>query len=151
MADPQQTEIKRPLLTINTLVEREYVRIDGEPYELHSYETLPRYDMATLSILGKEMTPLIGKFQDGTLTDEDELKRFDDLLATFCRKVLMAPAAVHAKLQLPHRLNIVLTFMALSLPSLQHAREPLVGASRSKTSKRRPASRASTAARRKAG
>jgi hypothetical protein len=147
-----QTPTKKPLLSINTLVEREFIRIDGEAYELHSYETMPRYAIAVCAQLGKEIQPLLHRYQDGELRDGEDQKRFEDLLGSFCRTVVLAPSDVLAKLQIPHRLNIVLAFMALSLPGLRDARaESAGGANRSTTSKRRRASRGSTAARRARG
>jgi hypothetical protein len=146
-----QTATRQALLSINTLVEREFIRIDGQSYDLRSVDDLSILDYRRLAKMGEQLKPLMQAYEDDTLTPE-QATDFDDRLDRLCRAVLEAPSDVFSKLQTVHRLNIALAFMGLSLPRLRQARAAQLEAMPpSKTPSSRRGSRGSTAARRKRG
>ncbi len=141
--------IKQPLLNLDTLIEREFIMVDGARHELRNLDEL---DVVTHRRLLNESKRL-AVLDPVKHRSDDEEAAYDDALDTITRILLIAPADVHAKLQRGHRSAILLAFMQLSMPSLAQARATMQEATATTpTGVRRPrASRASTAGRRKAG
>lgn len=141
-----------PILNIDTLITRQTVTIDGVAYELRTDKELTIFALARLERAAQR----IEQIEDATAEPTpDQAAEYDLLLRQVVELILIAPAAVHAKLLTAHREAIMWTFIRLSRPSLvpTRARRPpetptptLATASSSARG-----SRASSAGRRKAG
>lgn len=141
----------RPLLDLTTLLQRETIRIDGIVYDLRNSNELTIFDLARLQRTADRVQQLDGLAEPTA----DELAEYARLLDRAVRIILDAPEAVHAKLRTAQREAIVWTFIGLSQPSLGLTRAPATETAVTAPAKTaRPSargSRASTAARRKAG
>ena len=98
MADPKASP-EVPLLDLDTLLHRPTVRIDGVSYELRTEDEMSIVESHEVTQQGKRLDKLLGQ---ETLSDPDK-KTLVALLDTLCRRVLLAPDDVHAKLRDPQR------------------------------------------------
>jgi hypothetical protein len=111
MADQVLLTDRPPLLDLATLITRPVVRIDGALYELRSPDEVSVLEYARLTALGAKADAL-EMLEDPTEAQEAEYAR---LMDTICRKVLLAPDEVHAKLTSDQRGAVALTFTRLRL------------------------------------
>jgi hypothetical protein len=138
---------KTPVLNLDTLIVREHITIDGQPYELRNADEFSVVDAHRLGRKGVRLDQLMTSAE---LTPDEEME-LAGLLDALCKSVLDAPEAVHKTLRDAQRSAIFQAFTELSLPLSPQTRAhprattPVIGA--------RPplASRGSTGARRKAG
>jgi len=140
-----------PVLDLTTLLHRETVRIDGVRYDLKNDKELSIFDLARLERTAARIQAIDG----AEATSPEQRADYDRLLEVAVRLVLVAPDAVHAALKTAHREAILWTFIRLSRPSLAPTRETRTETPTrpiAKTASRSArGSRASTAARRRAG
>lgn len=101
----------RQLLNIDTLVERDYVTIDGQPYELRNPGELTLLEQARLGRRGEEMEALRQAMSERGPSD-DEIARVTAVLEEMVRLVLLAPPEVIERLQEPHKHAIIGAFTA---------------------------------------
>ncbi len=113
--EPAEKGRRKPLLDLNTLIERETVVIDGETYEITSPSELSIIDHHRLGRQGSRLEVLLQK-EDASVQELDETK---DLLATLCRCVLRAPDEVHEKLTDTHRLQLAQAFTELLMATVR--------------------------------
>lgn len=98
------------LLNLNTLIDREFILIDGERFELANQGELSVLDWQRVAKKGAQVQALMGRLED--LTD-DEAKNVADLLEGLCKIILRAPPEVHEKLMPAHKLLVVQAFNLL--------------------------------------
>jgi len=96
-------------LDLDTLANRPIVKIDGVAYPLRATED---FSILEWHRHGKEVTRFAELMNQADLTDA-EGQELSILLASYCQRVLNAPADVHAKLTDGHRLRIVTVFSQL--------------------------------------
>jgi hypothetical protein len=99
-----------PVLTLDSLIDRPVVVINGSEYELMTRGGLPPLDVARLAKYSRRVEALIEKSQTEDLkaTEEKELEVLPDKI---CRLILMAPDAVQKKLTDKQRMDITATFL----------------------------------------
>jgi hypothetical protein len=139
-----------PVLNLNTLIERAFLTIDGDRYELLNASELSVFDYKRFEHQTKRLLT-IEALNDVTEADEQDYTAGLDAIT---RRILLAPDAVHAKLTTLHRAAILQAFITLSLPSHTPPRANANVTTSSATptgAKPRRGSRASTAEHRKAG
>jgi len=98
-----------PLLTLDTLVERRTIKINGVAYPLKTVEEVPLLEYHRLAIKEGEIKELFGK-KDLTL---DELGTLASGIDDVCRSVLVAPDEVHRALHEAHKMQIIQVFTQL--------------------------------------
>ncbi|WP_048648946.1 hypothetical protein [Nitratireductor soli] len=98
----------KPILDLNTLIERPTIRIDGMTYELRSPDELSVLDSHFFTVKGKEIERLAG--EDGK--DEELAAVIDEVVP---RMVVDLPAEVFISLPGAARLAIVDVFTGLLL------------------------------------
>jgi hypothetical protein len=111
---------REPILALDTLVERRTVRIDGVEHELMNVGEL---SLLTYHQIGKDSARIDELRSVSDLTD-DQVIEFAGLLDKLCRRLLLAPDEVHARLTDPHRLAVVHAFSSLQR---EQAQAPLAG------------------------
>lgn len=109
--DTTPTEKQKPLLDLDTLLERPLIKIDGVSYELITPDEFTVVEHRRLFKLGQRVEAIEAK-DDPTEADCEE---HDKLLTAICQKVLVAPADLIASLSLAQRAAIVLAFSQLRL------------------------------------
>ena len=87
---------------------RSLVRIDGADYELLNPGELSRSDSRELAEIGRRLDVLM--LDQGS---EEQAAAVTAAIDTFCRRVLRAPAEVHARLSDTQRLEITQAFTNL--------------------------------------
>jgi len=102
MADTQ------PLLDLTTLVERPFIRIDGEKYDLVTAGEMSPLDFHRLMRRIQEIQAV-----DPSTAGEPELVRVAKLWDELCRSVLLAPDDIHVRLKDHHRTAILRAFTEL--------------------------------------
>jgi hypothetical protein len=105
---------KTPLLDLDTFVERDPVRIDGETYELKGPGDLSWLQAHRLRRLGARVQAIL----DTDEPSEEELQALDELTLEMLREVLVdLPEEV--ALRMPHgqRWQVLLVFTARSMPA----------------------------------
>ena len=112
MADNAQ-----PLLDLTTLVERPFIRIDGQRYDLVDARELSPLDFHRLMRKLGEIQAI-----DPTTADEAELTRLAKLWDELCRSILIAPDEIHARLKDHHRTAIIRAFTQLQHEAAARAR-----------------------------
>jgi hypothetical protein len=101
----------KPILSISTLVEpRDFVTIDGTPYELRRPGELTLLEQLRLGRRGQELEALKVSLDTGDPGEED-IQTLLALLDEMCRLVLLAPAEIHARLSDAQKQAIVQAFM----------------------------------------
>ena len=111
------TSTAPPVLSLNTIVEVLTVEIDGQRYQLHHPDALPLFARIALEAQERQMMPLLTLLDP---TPDQEQARSKGLDA-MCRRILDAPADVHAKLTDVHRMLIYEVFIKLPRSSRQTA------------------------------
>jgi len=110
MAETQDKDHKpQPVLSLDTLVERRFITINGTPYTLVNDGELSILDYHRLGKRAAKVEALWGRVE---LTDE-EVTELTEALDWLCRLVLDAPPEVHDKLLDQHRLQVVMAFTNL--------------------------------------
>ena len=94
------------VLEISTITQRCSVKIDGQSYEIVSMDELSVVDYHRLGRKGLRIDFLMGKAD----ASDEELAEVRAILDDLCRRVVLAPDEVHAKLSDGHRLNLVRAF-----------------------------------------
>lgn len=102
-----------PILNLDSLVDRQTVRIDAQEYELLTVDLLPPLDAHRLSRCANRIGVLMAQ-ADLTEAEEAEL---DDLPKRMCRLLLVAPDEVQQRLTQRHRMAIVATFLTPPQPT----------------------------------
>lgn len=138
-----------PLLKLDTLVQRDYLTIDGEPYDLRNAEELSLFDRERIIHYSTRMRWIEQKAER---TNDDDVE-YGGLVQKVVAMIVDAPASVLDRLERPHREAICLTFIGLLLARLDltRAKAPETPAGRRTGAKSRRGSRGSTAARRRTG
>lgn len=110
MATTNGSTLKKPLLSLDTLTDRDQVAIDGTSYDLLKPEQLSLVSY-------NRIAPILTRFQAlmemKTLTD-GESEELAQILDRVCRECLQAPPEVQARLTDEQRLQIVVAFAGLS-------------------------------------
>jgi hypothetical protein len=107
--------VKRSRLEISDVIEREFVTIFGEPYDLVARDDLSANDIQAIQRRGRRLEELIQAPHELADAEQQELA---GLLDSIVRKVLIAPDAIHTRLKDMHRLQIVRVFSTLLQASL---------------------------------
>lgn len=115
MAEKKKKGRRKPLLNLDTLIERATVVIDGESHEITSPSELSIIDHHRLGRQGSRLEVLLQK-DDASVQELDETK---ELLDTLCRSVLRAPDEVHEKLTDTHRLQLAQAFTELLMATVR--------------------------------
>lgn len=115
MADPTTTRPPIPLLNLDTFVDRQFVRIDGEPFDIRNHDELSLVDYRRVERWGRQLD-VLWALDEPTKEQEQQISHLLDLI---CQKVIDAPAEVHAKLTDIHRMAIAKAFTELRRPILQ--------------------------------
>lgn len=149
MADrPTGTTPADPILNLDTLVARRYLKIDGEPYELRNVGELSPLILARIAHL---LQLVDGLNRKGAQATDAEVAALDTLLGEACREVVvdLAPDTLARLLPL-QRSAIVDSFHARSPHGSPTASAPDTQATSRPTGRSRPgASRGSTRAQRR--
>lgn len=149
MADPSRA----PVLSISTVVPRQTLTIDGQPYELRTADELPWLIFRGYADTFQRAGALL---QQGTRTDAEE-QALEQLLPPLIEALVIAPRDVLAKLSHEHRFQILTVFSLLlsQTPATTTAAPRRPGSDAIATTrpgrKSPHASRGSTAARRGTG
>ncbi len=106
-----------PLLDLTTLVERPFIRIDGESYDLFDPGEMSPLQFHRIMLKAEELQSI-----DSTAAGEPELERVAKLLDDLCRLVLIAPDEVHARLKDRHRRAVLASFSVLQLATAARVR-----------------------------
>lgn len=105
MSDPSRSD---PLLSLDTLIVRPTVEIDGTAYEIRSPDEL--------SVLESRRFELWAKKIEAQETSEEPTAELDELADTITRQVLIGvPDDVMAKLTGQHKIAVVAVFTGLLL------------------------------------
>ncbi len=100
-----------PILTLETLVDRPQVKINGTSYGLKSPEEVSLLDYHRIWAQGRELDAAFSR-PDLSMDEIGVLaKKIDEL----CRFLLDAPDDVHTRLTEVHKMRIVRTFIVLQL------------------------------------
>lgn len=99
---------KKPLLSLDTLVDRSVIAIDGKPYELRAPG---EFSLLDYHRIGKRSEQLDALKAHEEPTEED-VEAVAAALGELCRMVLVAPEDVYARLSVLHQQAIVSAFMA---------------------------------------
>lgn len=104
------TAARAPLLDLDTLIERPFIRIDEAAYDLRSPGELSVFASAQLQRWGQRMQQLQGE------STEEALAELDELVGKIARAVMVdIPDEVFAKLSGEHRMAIIEVFTGLRL------------------------------------
>jgi hypothetical protein len=101
---------RKPILSLDTLVERAVVAIDGQAYELRNAGEFSLLEGVQLEKRGQRLKQLFAG--DGEPSEEDVAALEADL-EWVCRKVLLAPADILCRMTSNHRLAVVMAFIEL--------------------------------------
>lgn len=119
MADPQ-TPTRQNVLTLDTLIDRKTVTIDGREYELRPIDDLPLFDYQRLIRFGERVDVLIHATGEPTPEQEREFNALMDELMGFAFEE-PPPPDVMKRLGTRKRLAIWRVFQTLSPSSLPSA------------------------------
>lgn len=108
------TAAPTPLLEISTLVTRPIVKIDGRPYTLKNRDEFTYLAARGHRALFMRLGALMARVSTLSRKDERELSRS---LADFCKLILIAPPAVHARLTDTNRWDLAVGFSTLLRPT----------------------------------
>jgi hypothetical protein len=106
-----------PLLDLTTLVERPFISIDGQKYELVTAGEMSPLDFHRLMRRIQEIQAV-----EPSTAGEPELVRVAKLWDELCRSVLLAPDDIHTKLKDHHRTAILRAFTQLQHEAAARAR-----------------------------
>ncbi len=136
----------KPVLNLQTLIERPIVEIDDEQYEIASPDELSVVDLTRYGQWGAEITALSQKKK---LTSKKQ-DRLTELLHRLTNGIMVGvPPDVRAKLKDPQRLAVAEVFTVLQLTAKLKTLKP---AAANQTGANKPrGSKGSTAARRTGG
>lgn len=112
-----------PVLDISTVIERPTIRINGANYQLRTSNEFTYLTYRHWSLKFKRLAVLFGKAK----RSKKEVAEQHTLLVDCCKAILMAPDAVHAKLEDVHRVQIVTVFFELLAAAIQK-QSPRAGA-----------------------
>jgi len=130
-------ETKKPLLDLDTLIQRPTITINGNSYEIPSPDELSIAECQKFTIWGREIETLS--------KDEDAGDKLDELIGKVAAFVLREiPAEIQAKLKPIHKMQVVSVFTRL-LSGQMMATAGAEAANRSTGAKSSPASSASSA------
>ena len=125
----------KPLLSLDTLVERRYVKIDGGDYELLSPKELGLIEYHRIGRQVGRVEDLVNKTED---LSEDDNRALHSTLDSLCRLILLAPDEVQKRLGDHHRIGLVFAFSGLlatavkgAVPGAEAVAAPSTGESRS--------------------
>lgn len=111
MADQVQSDPKKPLLDLDTLITRPTVAIHGAVHELRSPDELSVLEYQRIMSMARR-ADVLEHLADPT--DED-VAEYERLGQAMCRRVLLASDEVHNGLLPPERALIIVTFVELRL------------------------------------
>lgn len=142
------------LLTLETITKpRDYLTIDGAPYNLRRHDDLSILEHAQLQRQAPRFDELMRLSRD-QMTDAQAVE-LGEIAAIICGVVLEAPPEVQARLSDTQRVEVALTFTWLLLGMRPTSRSQTTStapiAPRSRGANKPRASRASTGARRTRG
>lgn len=103
---PEPEKDDAPLLDLSTQVERPFIKVDGEPYELAVKDDFGIEEQHRLTAYGRRFDEL---FKRNNLSDKDRT-RLKLLLDYMFDKVLLAPDEIKRKLGDDQRSQVVLAF-----------------------------------------
>ena len=121
MADTKQA----PLLTLDTLVDRRTVVIDGTPYDLLNAGEMSILDYHRIGKMGAKVEEMMNADD----LDEAQVVILKKTLDALCRALLVAPDEVHVKLSDNHRLAVVGVFTDLDRELMEPATRDAVAPS----------------------
>lgn len=99
----------RPVLSLDTLIVRSFVSIDGKPYEMRNAEELSILHFHSIGKHGKKVEALLSEAE---LSDEG-VADLDVALRTLVRIILIAPDEILDALSDAQRVAITTTFTEL--------------------------------------
>ncbi len=105
---------KQPILDLDTLVERQPVRIDGVVYEMLNPAELSILDLHRFGAAGAELADLKSIDSTAEISDE-QMKLISETLRRMTRIILRAPEEVLDRLTDVHRFRLVNAFNGLTL------------------------------------
>lgn len=104
------------LLSLDTLIVRPTVEIDGQRYEILSPDELSVLDSRRFGLWAEKLEALQNTSASSGRTEDEVGAELDELVTTIARKVLVAvPADVFAKLTGQHKSAVVEVFTMLLL------------------------------------
>jgi hypothetical protein len=119
MAEDRKTAI----LDLTVDVERPIVRIDGQNYQLHTPEELSLLEFRIVRREARRLSELLQQINNQADAASDEVvEEFVDALDRLCRRILLAPDAVHQRLREQHRLTLIETFSSLLTEMMERRR-----------------------------
>jgi hypothetical protein len=104
----------KPVLDLDTLVERAPVRIDGQMYEMLNPAELSILDLHRFGAAGEELASL-KRIDSTTEISDEQMQLISATLTRMVRIILRAPAEVQDRLTDVHRFRIVNAFNELTL------------------------------------
>lgn len=136
----------KPLLEIETLIERPTIIIDEEAYEIRSPDELSVIDTHRLSSQGRRLNALMSRDKIKP-AEKKELSKLLHAISDFI--MVGVPNDIRDNLSDPQRMEIAEVFTAL--PLQKHMAKALAAEAKLIGAKRRPGSKGSTAATRRGG
>jgi len=123
---------KKPLLDITTLIEREFILIDGTQYSLKTAAEIALADYYRISSRAEQVREYTARA--ASLTAE-EAQTLADALDLLLGMILIAPAEIRSRMHEMQKLSIVQAFTALQMERNQANRlEPSAANQLSETS-----------------
>ena len=113
---PAETK-RKPLLSLDTLIVRDTVVIDGDVHEILNPSELSMLDHHRLHRQGRRLQVLLEKDD----ASDEELGETIKAIDTICRYVLKAPDEVHEKLTDTQRLQVTQAFTELLMETVRPA------------------------------
>jgi hypothetical protein len=101
-----------PILSLDTLVERQVVRIDGKDYELKIPGELSVLDFHRIGKRHERVEALQKRGESGEITEE-EVSELQSLIDWLCRFVFVAPGDVVDRLNYNQKLRVIWAFINL--------------------------------------
>jgi len=110
MAETREPKKREPILSLDTLVERRSVLIDGEPYELLNAGELALLDYHRIGKQGERVEKMMAQPED---LDDDQVLELSRLLDSLCKVLLLAPDEVQTRLRDDQKLLVLGAFTNL--------------------------------------
>lgn len=108
--------LRKPTLDLSTLVERPFIRVDGESYDIYHPDEFSLLDRMTLFQRFDQAMQAAKRVTAASdpVVMREAAEQASTLLDTACRSALVAaPEALHAKLRDTHRVHILKAFTQL--------------------------------------
>lgn len=104
-----EKKAREPVLSLDTFVDRRFITIDGERYELRNPGEFSILDYHRMGVRAGRVDALMA---EGELAEE-QVQELESLLNDGCRSVLIAPDEIHRKLTDVQRLKVIEAFTHL--------------------------------------